>query len=86
METIEQSTEQSLGHVTVSVCKERYPREVEVLDQFIERGANLGIISDALKNKFGVSPKSMWLINYARTRLDQKYFYTQVKAIKELAR
>ena len=77
------ATGQSIGQLAVSTCNERYPKEVRVIDQFVERGATMYIVSGALKNKFGICVKSMWLIRYAEVRIHQRSFYQAVQKLSQ---
>lgn len=51
---------------------QKYPRECKVLDDFIARGATLIMVRDALRKKFGVTTKSLWLIGYVVNRINAR--------------
>lgn len=61
-----------LNRIVIETARERYPRECVAIDGFIARGATRQLIANALRNKFGISLKAMWLMDYADSRITQK--------------
>jgi hypothetical protein len=52
--------------------REHYPKDTEALDAFIKKGIGLITISAALGNKYGISEKAIYLISYARWKIEEQ--------------